>query len=146
MIIRLSVVIAFSLLTFGSTHLRAQSKHKGCPAGIQRDVLKTELDRASSAAVDAIRSGKPEKLLPLLAEKGVFLGVDGPLVSLTAIRKEMTNKTGIYCVIFDSTCLRREVNESRKKAGAKMNDEEEILSFRDRLLRSNHAIETGLTT
>ena len=36
----------------------------------------------------------------------------------SAIRKEMSAKTGIYCVIYDSACLRKEVNESRKKAGA----------------------------
>jgi len=143
-LICLSVGVAFILwLPFRGSDPRAKTGPKGCPAGIQRDALEEELDRAASSAIAAIKSGEPEKLMPLLAAKGVVLGVDGPLVRLSSIREQMSARTGIYCVIFDSSCLRKEVNESRKKAGATSGDEE-IISFRDLVLRSHAVMKTAL--
>ena len=140
-----SVGIATILfLQFGGSNLWAETKPNGCPAGIQSHVLEQELNGAASAAITAIKSGSPERLMPLFATKGVFLGVDGPLVRLSSIRKQLATRTGIYCVIFDSTCLREEVNKGLKKAGATASDEE-ILSFRDRILKKSGAgIKTAL--
>lgn len=119
---------------------------RGCPANIQHEILQQELERSASAAVEAIRSGKPEKLMPLLAARGVFLGVDGPLVPLSAIRKEISTRTGIYCVIYDSGCLRKEVNESRKRSGAPPLEPAEIMSFRDQLMKSNDSVKTSMSS
>jgi hypothetical protein len=138
------IVIAVTVLpTFQNSPLRAQRKPKACPAGIQRHSLEQELNGAATEAIAAIKSGKAENLLPLLAAKGVFFGVDGPLVPLSSILEQMSTRTGIYCLIFDSSCLRKEVNESRKKAGATPADEE-ILSFRDHILRTDPVIKTAL--
>jgi len=81
--------------------------------------------------------------MPLFSEKGVVLGVDGPLVRLASIRREISAKTGIYCVIFDSSCLRKEVDASRRNAGAPV-EREEILSFRDHLLKRDPVVKTSL--
>jgi hypothetical protein len=141
---RLSVGLVTVLsLTVGGSDLVAEGKAKGCPAGSQPDVLKQQLNGAASAAIAAIKSGKPENLIPLFAVKGVFLGVDGPLMSISSIREQMSKKTGIYCLVFDSSCLRKEVNESRQKAGA-ITADEEILSFRDHILKSDPVIKTAL--
>ena len=57
----------------------------GCPAGIQTDQLKQGLDRAASTAVEAIKQGQSENLIPLLSAKGVdhrVVLVDGDLLGL----------------------------------------------------------------
>lgn len=141
-LIHLTRVGVVLLVTFNGPEVLAQNETgQGCPA--KRDALQEELERASSAAIDAIKSGKPEKLMPLLATKGVFLGTDGPLVSVPAIHKQMSTGTGIYCVIYDSACLKKEVKDGRKKAGASP-DTTEIMSFRDRLAKSNVTIKTSM--
>ncbi len=140
---RIAVVLSVS---FNGPDVFAQHGNgPGCPANIQRDTLQQELGRASSAAIDAIKSGKPDKLMPLLATRGVFLGTDGPLVSLSAIHKEMSARTGIYCVIYDSACLKKEVNVSRKKAGITP-DTTVIMSFREQLVKSNVTIRSTISS
>jgi hypothetical protein len=145
-LIHLSRIAVVLSVTFNSPDVFAQhGSGQGCPANIEHDTLRQELERASSAAIDAIKSGKPDKLMPLLATRGVFLGTDGPLVSLSAIHQEMSARTGIYCVIYDSACLKKEVNDSRKKAGAPP-DTTVIMSFRDQLVKSNVSIKTTMSS
>jgi hypothetical protein len=125
-------------LPFASSELLAQKKPKPCPTSLKREVLEQELSNTASQAIAAIKSGKPENLMPFFAAKGVYLGVDGPLVSLRSLHEQMSARTGVYCLLFDSLCLKKEVDESRKKAGAS-HSSEEILSFRDHILKSNLA-------
>jgi hypothetical protein len=141
--LRVGLTAILCVQFFGSDS-GAQTRPNGCPAGIQRNVLDQELDGAASALISAIKSENPKNLMALLAANGVYLGVDGPLVPLTSIRKQMATRSGVYCVIFDSACLRKEVNESRKRSGATATDEE-ILSFHDHILKeSDVAIKTTL--
>ena len=145
-LIHLTRVGVVLLVTFNGPDVFPQNgTGGGCPVNIQRDAIQQELERASSAAIDAIKSGKPEKLMPLLSTRGVFLGTDGPLVSVPAIHKQMSTRTGIYCVIYDSACLKKELNDSRKKAGASP-DTTGIMSFRDQLERSNVTIKTSMSS
>ena len=141
-----SIAIVLSVTFSNSDSIAQRRTGQGCPANIQRDILEQELERSASAALEAIRSGKPERLMPLLAAKGVVLGVDGPLVRLSAIHKEMSNRTGIYCVIYDSSCLRKEVSESRKKAGAPPQEPNKIMSFTDHLMTLKPTIKTNMSS
>jgi len=122
-----------------------QKSAAGCPVNIQREHLKDELDRAASTALAAIKQGRPKDLLGLFSNDGVALGVDGPLVHVAAIRKEVAARTGIYCIIFDTSCLREEVNASRRKADApSVENNNDLLSFRDHLLKSELGVKTTL--
>src|SRR6266567_6174518 len=114
-----------------------------CPANIQKHELENELSRAAAQAIKAIISGQPEQLMPLFSSTGVEVGVDGPMMSIAAIRKEMANRIGIYCLVFDSRCLSKQTNLGRKKAGMPLL-KGETLSYRDYLLRKHSTISTGL--
>ena len=71
-LVYLSRIAIFLSVTFNTSDSIAQHRTgRGGPANIQHDSLQQELERAASAAVDAIKSGKPEKLMSLLAAKGV---------------------------------------------------------------------------
>ena len=140
--VSIRIVLLLSV-TFSALSVVGQRAVTGCRSGIQTDQIKQDLDRAASTAVEAIKQGHSEHLIPLLSANGVVLGVDGPLVRLAQIRKEMSAKTGLYCVIYDTSCLIKEVNASRKKAGARL-DDKEIVSFRDHLLKSGLVVKTAL--
>jgi hypothetical protein len=144
-LINVRYVIAFVLcLFFNPSLLIGQQKAAaGCPAGIQQDQLKQELNRAASMALEAIKHGQSENLLPLFSASGVVLGVDGPQVRLGEIRKEITSRTGVYCVIYDTSCLMKGVNASRRKAGESL-ETNQILSFRDHLLKTAQVVKTDL--
>jgi hypothetical protein len=137
-------ILVLTVLLYG-TLLNGQSGNKStnnCPAGVQRGELEAELRQTSSAVVDAIKSGDPDKLMPYLSPRGVVLGVDDPRVSLAAIRKEMSDKTGIYCLLFDSGCLVTEAKKGRYKA--KKPSLDDILSYRDYLQKNTPALRVGL--
>jgi hypothetical protein len=139
---RIATVFLFIL---GATSLIGQQTGSvPCPAGIHRDDLKQRLDREAFKALEAVKKSKPENLMLLLSANGVGLGVDGPLLKLPEIRKQMSHKTGIYCVIYDSSCLIKEVNDSRRRAGAIPLEEKDSLSFRDQLLKTDSVVKIYL--
>ena len=82
------VALVVSITLNASSMMGQQKDAKRCPAGV-----KPALDRAASTALEAIKKGQPKSLMPLLSEKGVVLGVDGPLVRLASIRREILAKT-----------------------------------------------------
>ncbi len=133
-------MLLFSLVSVSQSQTTKVSR---CPAGIKREQLEKELSQAADEAIASIKAGRPDELLLLFSDSGVKMGIDGPLMSLNAIRQEMSNRTGIYCLIFNSQCLLREENASREKAH-KSPSQEETLSYHDYLLKKHSKITTNL--
>lgn len=59
------------------------------------------------AFFDIIRGGDTAQFLSYLPQDGVNLGGDAQHTSRSDIEEQFTHRTGLYCKLFDSACLRR---------------------------------------
>lgn len=99
------------------------------PAGEpSAEELEKEFARAAEQFLALLESGDPEKFPDLCSEDGVVFGLDPPAVPLKQIRKEIENRTGVYCVLFDTACLRQQAAEQKSGKSAAG-----LLSVRERL-------------
>ncbi len=55
--------------------------------------------------VYAIRDKDTAFISANIDEKGVFVGIDSDRMSAAEFRRQLSAKTGVYCVIFDPACL-----------------------------------------
>jgi hypothetical protein len=53
-----------------------------------------------------VREGDALKLLSYVPEDGVNVGRDAEHTTRAAIEEQLTHRTGLYCKLFDSACLR----------------------------------------
>jgi hypothetical protein len=68
--------------------------------------LESEFERVSNDFLSAIVTGRQDFILSLWSKKGVVQGIDGPLVSSREVRSDFAKKAGLFCLIFDTACLR----------------------------------------
>ncbi len=136
-------LLTVSLFGLSSISQSQTTRVSGCRAEIKREQLERELSQAADKAIASIKAGRPAQLLLLFSDSGVEIGIDGPVLSLNVVRQEMSRRTGIYCLIFNSQCLLREENASRKKAH-KSPSREGRLCYRDYLLKKRPKITTNL--
>ncbi len=71
-----------------------------------------ELLRLQEEFLSTIASGKPDRFLEYLAGDGVYIGVDGPRMSAQDIQDEIRSHRCVYCLLFDTVCLRQETHNS----------------------------------
>jgi len=77
-----------------------------------------------------IRNGDALKLLSYVPEDGVHLGHHADHVTRTEIEEQLTNRKGLYCKLFDSTCLRA---NAEKDAGQPLCSYRELLTSSDKV-------------
>lgn len=106
------------------------------PKATSESKLRADLQQTVGKLLATLERGQPQDLLPLCSRFGVVFGVDVPAVPPATIRKEIEQKVGVYCGLFESECLRRENASARAKAGAPPISEP-IYSYRDRLLKAS---------
>lgn len=100
------------------------------PAGEpSAEELEKEFAQAVEQFLALLESGEPEKFPDLCSEDGVVFGLDPPAIPLKKIREEIENRTGIYCLLFDTACLRKQA--AGQKSGKP--DSGRLLSVRERL-------------
>ncbi len=63
--------------------------------------------------LDAIRNNNAGFLARLADQAGIYLGFDAPKMSASRFRKELAEKRGVYCVIFDSSCVSGDFQNSQ---------------------------------
>ncbi len=66
-----------------------------------------ELVRLQHDFVRILREKRTTDFLSYIGPKGVAFGVDAEFQSRKKVADEFRRKRGAYCVLFDSTCLRR---------------------------------------
>lgn len=67
-----------------------------------------QLEITAHRLVTVLEKGTPEELVNLLSIDGVQFGTDSPPTSLSEIRFEIAHKDGVFCELFDTSCLRDE--------------------------------------
>lgn len=97
---------------------------------VSEEKLRRELERAAHKLIAIIEKGDPKELLSLCSRAGVAFGIDWPEISLEEIRKDIEKKEDIYCVLFDTECLRKWHDELRRKYGAPARTEP-LYSYRE---------------
>ena len=76
----------------------ASSKSHAVPA--------TQLEKDFFALV---RSGNEKKLLAYVSDGGVNVGPDAEHLSRAEVEDQLTHHTGLYCKLFDSSCIQSEI-------------------------------------
>lgn len=102
--VRLSNVGVFALLWL--CPLAAQQKSGRDPAD--------PLIGIANATIEAIKNGNADFLSAIADPGGVFIGIDGPKISRNRFIQQLSEKRGVYCAIFDSSCLDRKALSLRE--------------------------------
>jgi hypothetical protein len=66
-------------------------------------------------ALDAIRDNDATFLSRLADPGGVYVGTDAQRMSALRFGRELLEKRGVYCVIFDASCLKGQSVDSRTR-------------------------------
>jgi len=61
-----------------------------------------------------LREGDALKFLSFIPEDGVNLGRDPQHTSREAVEEQFTNRSGLYCKLFDSSCLKSGVKQDQQ--------------------------------
>src|SRR5437879_6559939 len=102
----LLLILAMVFTTAGSGTLYQQEKEETeTPA--RQEKLEQDLKTTGNKLLRIIENGDPQALSALCSKKGVVFGIDQPEISLREIQKQIRGKYGVYCLIFDTTCLRK---------------------------------------
>lgn len=106
-----AIVLLLSLLLLYVSELRARTSDE-------------ELKKGAEKFVALIQTKNPSALLDLFSEQGTSF-ISGtyalPKAEYTPsqIRKDFEAKTGVYCVFFDTACLREADSKQRARQGAR---------------------------
>jgi hypothetical protein len=96
------------------------------------------LEETTQKFILAIRGGSPLELLGYWSDDGVSFGVDGDPVSKQQYREQVKQKGDLFCLFFDSGCLRRWANAARG-GSSKRGANAVLYSYRDLLTQSKAA-------
>jgi hypothetical protein len=99
--------------------------------------LSAGLQDAAQKFLAVIERGEPLDLVNFWSDSGVVLGVDSEdkPVSKAVVREQIRKKRELYCSFFDSECLTKLRNESRRKANG-ITGATPDYSYRDLLLNA----------
>jgi hypothetical protein len=93
------------------------------------EVLK-KLQETVQKFMDILEKGQPEDFFGIASKDGVVFGIDSDPIPLLQIRAQIHQKKGVYCLLFDTDCLRNEEFQNWKKAKHSGNIKA-IISFRE---------------
>lgn len=135
----LLVLLGVAVVVFRSPNVRElfkskkqEDSHAIKPAQAKRINSPVHLDETANKVSSVIRGGAPLDLLAYWSDAGVGFEPDATPLSSEQFRKQIEQKTGYYCILFDSDCLRKEDREARLHAH--MGESTKILySYRDLL-------------
>jgi len=87
----------------------------GCPArgiSVQSPSTQERVPAGLKEAVDKfmaiLEKGQPDGLFGLASSEGVVFGIESDPMPVSRVRDELRKKEGIYCLLFDTDCLRKE--------------------------------------
>jgi hypothetical protein len=100
----------------------------GQAAGEDRGVGPDPVLSIAEKTLDAIRHKDTGFLARMAEPTGVFIGVDAPRMSAARFRKDLAEKRGVYCVIFDASCLANK-NEASKSLRETLEQAPVTMSF-----------------
>lgn len=94
-----------------------------------------ELKNVAEAVLRSIQAGDADGFMTFASEDGVCFGVDCDSEPLEQMRRNIREKNGFYCLLFDTECERKTVLEMWKRANHK-GDIKSVHSFKDSLKSS----------
>jgi hypothetical protein len=97
---RVSLCLAAALWTFTWLPLALSQKTAADSPDVVPDAV-----LVARKTLDALRNGDSDFLLTVVDRSGIFMGIDTPKMSVARFKEDLAAKRGVYCVIFDSSCL-----------------------------------------
>ncbi len=79
-----------------------------------REIVQQQLVAIGKRLTAAIEIGNAEEFLSFCSRRGVVFGTDQPEIPLREMRKQIRGKYGIHCLLFDTSCLRKQVGFERR--------------------------------
>jgi len=77
----------------------------------KQSAAERQLEATTHAFVAALKTGTPASVLPYFSPRGVVLDMDGERVTLAEVRRQFNTRMGLYCRWFDTSCLRKEMDD-----------------------------------
>ncbi len=116
-----------------STRLFAGKSGQVEPQAKSDEQLKEELQQTANKFLASLKEGNPKDMILYISRRGVVFGVDEPPTSAAEIADEINKKTGIFCGLFNTECMRREDAIERMKAGVPPSSDP-VYSYREQLV------------
>lgn len=73
--------------------------------------LPKDLEELQQRFLRAIKEKNADLFLGFVSDDGIYLGVDSGKLSKKDVAHEIKMRKGVYCLLFDSTCLRAETHD-----------------------------------
>ena len=98
--------LVLALMLVATTLPAASQSSADSHAGTRGEPVKT-LERNFFAA---LRSGESDKVLSYVPKDGVNVGPQAQHISREEIQQQLKSHRGLYCKLFDSSCINAEIN------------------------------------
>ena len=95
----------------------------------------SQLKQRAQEFAALLETGKSADLGHWISREGVSIGVDTDPISVTLVQQQVGEQKGIFCLLFDTECLRKNDREKRKQAHAASLDRS-LYSYWDLLRKS----------
>ena len=133
----MALLLLFVSVCVGCSKAQEASVQK---PSVQSDVKKAEgakqapkeLSETVQKFVTILQDGDAEGFLSIASKEGVAFGIDSDPISYSKIQEQILQKRGVYCLLFDTDCLRKEELREWQKAKHKGNIDA-IISYREAL-------------
>jgi hypothetical protein len=131
----------FALVCWHSTPPRLWADQAAGGTGVRNEAAENVTTRNLDARIrnflSILRSGSPTDLLDYWSEDGVTFGVDSDPVSKEQFRKQIERKVDVFCLLFDSGCLRSHIRQAQRRAN-KPASTATAYSFRELLTKAQN--------
>ena len=88
--------------------------------------LPKDLEELQQRFLLTIREKKADLFLRFVSEGGMYLGVDGEKLPKSNLARQIKMKKGVYCLLFDSACLKAETHKESCSYSQLMSDADEL--------------------
>jgi hypothetical protein len=85
-----------------------------------------DLEELQEHFLRAIKDKNAHLFLGFVSEGGMYLGVDGEKLPKSNIARQIKMKKGVYCLLFDSACLKAETHKESCSYSQLMSDADEL--------------------
>lgn len=106
MCLAVALVSGLFMASGGTLTVRPQQEKKAPVAN--EASLKADLKETGGKLVQVLRVGKAEDFLDFCSKNGVIFGIDQPEIAVREMRRQIRQKRGVYCLLFDTNCLQKE--------------------------------------
>lgn len=93
----------------------------------KEQTLKEELLNTAKQFLTTLEQGDVSGFSEMISTKGVVIGHEPPPIARNEVLKQLKNREGAYCVLFDTCCLKKEWDSGSENNSRNLRSYQEVL-------------------